>query len=62
MSYKRRAEDRLKQRNLVAKHNKLRGGVHQKSHKAQRVAVRKNIRTEIEDLLEDDYDLDVIYR
>ncbi len=62
MSFKRKFEDQQKQRNLVAKYNKHRGGPHVKSHKAQRTAIRKNIRCELEDLLEDEYDLEVSYR
>lgn len=63
MSFKRKIEDtQIKQRNFVAKNNKHRGGAHIKSHKAQRTAVRKNIRCEIEDLLDDEFDLETATR
>lgn len=61
MSYNTRVEDskRMKIRNLVAKNDYNRGsGPHGKSQKAKRTAVRQKLRTNLDELLADELELD----
>lgn len=51
---------RMKRRNLVAKNSYQHGGPHEKSHKAQRTAAKKNLKAQFTDLLEDSCELNCI--